>query len=394
MSSTPTIPIPVINNAGISGPAYNDILTALTQIFQSIYGNDIIVTPDSQDGQWLAVLALGYFDYGQLLIAVFNSMSPQFAQGAQLSSLVKINGLARLIPSNSTAVVTIVGQAGSVITGGVAQDQAGNLWDLPPTVTIPGGGSISVTVTAEQVGAIVAPANTITNIFTPTLGWQSVTNPAAAVVGSPVEADAVLRQRQSISTGQPAQTPVQAIIAAVANLPGVGRARIYENPTNATDSNGIPAHSISVVVQGGNLTQIAQTIEQKKSPGTGTFGTTIIVVNDPGGLSVAINFYQLTFVQIWVNITIVRQPTFLAATATAIINNIVNFINNLPIGQAVVYNWLLSIAQAADTVPGLTYAVTVLQVGTAPSPTGVIDVPIPFNQAATTVVANIVLTQA
>lgn len=394
MSSTPTIPIPVISSTGISGPAYNDIQTALTQIFQSIYGNDIVVTPDSQDGQWIAVLALAFFDYGQLLIAVFNSMSPQFAQGAQLSSLVKINGLARLIPSNSTATVTIVGQAGTVINGGIVQDQAGNLWDLPAQVTIPGGGSISVVVTAEQVGAITAAPNTITNIFTPTLGWQSVTNPSAAVVGAPVEVDATLRQRQSVSTGQPALTPVQAIIATVANLPGVGRARIYENPTNSTDSNGIPAHSISVVVQGGNSTQIAQTIEQKKSPGTGTFGTTTIVVNDPGGLSVAINFYQLTFVSIWINVTIVRQPTFLAATAQAIINALVNFINTLQIGQTVYYNQLISIAQAADTTPGLTYQVTVLQVGTAPSPTGVVDVPIPFNQAATTVVANIVLTQS
>lgn len=393
MSSTPTIPIPVISATGISSPAYNDILTALTQIFQSIYGTDIITTPDSQDGQWLAIISLAFFDLEQLLIAVFNSMSPQFAQGAQLSSMVKINGLARLIPSQSTASVNVVGVAGTVISAGVVQDQAGNLWSLPPNVTIPGGGSISVTATAQQFGAIVAAPNTITNIFTPTQGWQSVTNPAAAIPGAPVETDFALRQRQSVGVGLPAQTPVQAIIAAVQNIPGVARAKIYENPTNATDSNGLPPHSICVVVQGGVPGTIAQTIEAKKSPGTGTFGSTSIIVNDPGGLSIAINFTLLTFVSIWVNVTIVRQPTFQAATANNLINNLVNFINNLQIGQAVLYNWLISIAQAADSQAGLTYEVTVLQVGTAPNPTGVVDVPIPFNEAATTVIANIVLTQ-
>lgn len=391
--STPSIPIPVISPSGVSSPSFNDILTALTQIFQSIFGSDIVVTPDSQDGQWLAVLALGYFDYGQLLIAVFNSFSPFFAQGAQLSSLVKINGLARLIPSNSTATVTVVGQSGTTITNGLVQDQAGNLWSLPPTVVIPGGGSINVTATAQLLGALQAPANTITTIFTPTQGWQSVTNPSAAISGAPVESDAALRQRQSMSTGQPALTPVQAIIASVANLPGVGKSRIYENSTSTTDSNGIPSHSVSAIIQGGNLTQIAQTIEQKKSPGTGTFGTTTIVVSDPGGLSVPINFYQLTFISIFVTVTITRLPTFLAATANAIINNVLNFINNLPIGQNVIYNWLISIAAAADTTPGLTYLVTDLRVGTSATPTGTTDVTIPFNEAATTVLANIVLVQ-
>ena len=42
-------------------------------------------------------------------------------------------------------------------------------------------------------GAVAALAGTITEINTPTRGWVSVTNPAAATVGTPAETDAELR---------------------------------------------------------------------------------------------------------------------------------------------------------------------------------------------------------
>lgn len=392
--STPPIPIPTITSSGISSPSYNSIVTAMTAIFQSIFGSDVLLTPDTQEGQWIAVLALGYYDYGQALVALYNSLSPVFAQGAQLSALVKINGLQRLIPTNSTVTVTITGVAGTVINNGVVQDTNGNLWTLPPTVTIPGGGTINVVATAEVNGAIQASPSTVTIIFTPTLGWQSVNNASAAVVGSPVESDAALRGRQSISTSLPAQTPVGAIIAAVANLPGVVDSQIYENPTNSTDSNGIPAHSICVVVALGSATttQVAQLIEAKKSPGTGTFGNTTIIVNDPAGLPVAINFSLVTFTSIWVSVTVKGHANFVAATQQQIVNNIVNFINSLPIGTAVFFNQIMSIAGVADTATGLTYNVTVLTTGTAPSPAGTSDITIAFDHAAQTDSTKVIVT--
>jgi len=389
-----TFPLPVKSAQGMSSPSYNDILNYLTTQFQSIYGSDAVLTPDSQDGQWLAVQALVYFDLIQVMVAEFNSRSPVFAQGAGLDSVVKINGLQRLIPSNSTAVVTIVGVAGTQITNGVVQDTSGNLWNLPGLVVIPNTGSINVTVTSQVVGAISASTNTITTIFTPTLGWQSVTNPAAAVPGAPVETDAQLRQRQSISTGQPAQTPIQAIIAAVANLPTVTRIQGYENSTNATDSNNIPSHSICIVVQGGIAASIAQAIEAKKSPGTGTFGSTTVVVNDPGGLPVPIKFSALAFTPIFVSVTIHPLNNFSAATAQTVATNLLNFLNNLPIGQAVLYDWLVAVVAMIDQPAGVTFSITTLTSGLAATPVGTADIPIAFDHAASSIAANIIVTVA
>ncbi|MGC8170052.1 baseplate J/gp47 family protein, partial [Salmonella enterica] len=75
-----------------------------------------------------------------------------------------------------------------------------NIWNLPASVTIPPSGLITVTATCAAIGAVSAPAGTITTINTPTRGWQSVTNPADAVPGAEVESDAALRSRQKIST--------------------------------------------------------------------------------------------------------------------------------------------------------------------------------------------------
>jgi uncharacterized phage protein gp47/JayE len=322
-----------IDSTGISAPSYADILASLQASFQSIYGSDIYIEPDSQDGQWLAVLAQMINDGNQADVTVYNGYSPSYAQGVALSSQVKINGLRRDSSSNSTAVVTLVGQAGTPINNGVVQDDNKNLWNLPESVNIPLSGTIDVTATAQQPGAITAIAGAINTINTPTRGWQSVTNANAATPGDPVETDAALRKRQSTSTSLAALTPLQAIKAAVGNVAGVGRYEVYENPTGATDSNGIPAHSIAAVAEGGDVTTIAETIEEKKSPGTGTYGTTSVGVTDPAGVPITINFFEMTEVPIVVQVTVVPLTGYVSTTKTLISEAVVAYLSGFAIGQ-------------------------------------------------------------
>lgn len=322
-----------IDANGISAPAYTDILYTLQSQFQSIYGSDIYVQSDSQDGQWLAALAEMVNDGNMADVATFNAYSPATAQGIGLSSVVKINGIRRKTSSNSTAVVTLVGQAGTEINNGIVQDENQNLWNLPATVTIPVSGTIDVTAVAQQTGNIIAPEGTITTIYTPTRGWQSVTNAAAATPGNPVEMDATLRQRQAASTSISAITPLQAIISNVAETAGIGRYAIYQNKTGTTDSNGIPGHSIAVVAEGGNVIAIANAIEAKVSPGTGTYGTTTETVEDPAGVPTPISFFEMTEVYVIVQAIIVPLTGYVSTTGTLAQNAIVQYFENFAIGQ-------------------------------------------------------------
>ncbi|MGX6999921.1 baseplate J/gp47 family protein [Caballeronia sp. KNU42] len=347
-----------ITSAGISAPSYAEIFASLQASYQSIYGSDIYIDPDSQDGQIIGVFAQAISDCNQTAITVYNAFSPTYAQGAGLSSVVKINGIQREISTYSTALLTIVGQAGRTINNGIVQDASQNNWALPALVTIPPSGTISVTATCQTIGAITALPNTITNITTPQQGWQTATNPAVSEPGNPVEMDAALRQRQTISTSLPALTPLQAIIGNAANVVGVGRYAIYENPTKITDSNGIPANSIAVVVEGGDVTQIATAIEVKKSPGTGTYGTTSVIVYDPSGVPIDISFFELTEVPIFALIDITPLVGYLSTTGVAIEESVSAFIEALAIGSGVNLNKVLSPAglqgNAAITATGLT----------------------------------------
>jgi hypothetical protein len=183
-----------------------------------------------------------------------------------LASNVKINGIAVTPASRSMADVRIVGQVGVSITNGTVRDSIGITWSLPASVVIGIDGTVTITATCQIDGAVVVPAASITEIRTPTRGWQSVTNPAAATAGRKVETDAELRQRQAKSVAIPSLTVLDGIMGAVATLDGVERYRGYENDTSVEDANGLPPHSISPVEMHRLLRKLSR---RRKPPAVG-----------------------------------------------------------------------------------------------------------------------------
>ena len=179
---------PVIDAAGIRAPSYGEVLQYFKDQYRNIYGADTYLEADSQDGQLLAVFAMAIHDANTAAVQVYNAFSPATASGAALSSNVKINGLARGVATRSSVDLRIVGQGGTTISGGVALDGDRVQWELPASVTIPPAGEITVTALCRKVGAVAAAPGSITRIGTPTLGWQSVTNPAAAIRRAPSKA--------------------------------------------------------------------------------------------------------------------------------------------------------------------------------------------------------------
>lgn len=256
-----------VTDSGISAPDYQTILSQLTGYFRQIYGADSYLEPDSKDGQMIAIYALAMHDANNAVIAAYNSYSPATSTGAALSNNVAINGISRLASGYSNADVLLTGQVGTVIKNGRVRDKNGNLWRLPSTVTLDAHGSATVTAVCTQTGQITALPGDISEIATPTRGWQSVTNPAVAATGRPVETDNQLRNRQKKSVALPSRTVLDGIQGAVALLSGVVRQRGFENDTSETDKNGIPSHSVAMIVDGGDVNAIASAIALKKTPG-------------------------------------------------------------------------------------------------------------------------------
>jgi len=92
----------------------------------------------------------------------------------------------------STCQVTLTGAPGvayeATVTKGEIQDVNGNKWALPPLVTIPKGGKITVTAVSMTPGPITVLPGQIRTIVTPTAGWISVTNNSPATPGHSIEA--------------------------------------------------------------------------------------------------------------------------------------------------------------------------------------------------------------
>lgn len=392
-----TTPTATLDSNGVTIPSYDEVMAYFQDLYRSIYGSDVSVDPDTQDGQFLAALSSAVHDANMAVVDAYNSFSPAFAQGVGLSNVVRINGISRRVATKGTVDVTLTGQAGTTITNGKVQDVNGNLWNLPATVVIGGGGTVLVTATAEEDGDIEAAVGEVNEIATPARGWQSVTNADAAEPGAPVETDADLRRRQALSVSLPALSPIESLAAAVAAVDGVSRSQVYENDTDATDANGIPEHSISAVVQGGDAEAIAQAILNKKTPGTGTYGTTSEVVFDSRGIPSTIEFFNLTEVALKVEVTISDLPGYTAATASRIKAAVALYINRLGIGEDSSLLGLVPPArlsgQAAIDATGMTqseldalaatYSISTIKQAKLADPFAAADVAIAFNEAAT-----------
>lgn len=362
-----------IDATGYHYADYPTFLVFVQDQYRAIYGADVYLGADSMDGQWTAILAQSLYDTVLTGADTYNSFSPTSAQGVGLSRVVKINGLSRRVPTNSTVTVTIVGTAGTTITNGIAADSLGQQWALPSSVVIPPGGEIDVTATAVDIGAIQAESNTVNIISTPTLGWQTVDNDTAATAGAPVEEDGELRIRQSVSTALPALTVIQATRSALANLAGVTAVRAYENVTDVTDADGLTPHSVCFVVQGGDITEITNTIGLYKTPGTNTYasGTNAQheIYNDPAGLPVPINFYNPAIsATISIEITLAVLTTgWNVAFEIPIAQALADLVESFGIGGSILYTQLFAAAYNPPPLDGVTvipgsYSVVSIQI--------------------------------
>ena len=383
-------PVFTVSENGIQAPSYAEILEYFQSQARNTFGQDANIDADTQDGQLIAIFALALSDVNAQAIATYNQFNPNTAVGVGLDSAVKTNGISRHTATNSTVDLVLIGQAGTVITNGVATDDNENRWLLPDQVIIPVSGEITVTATAEEVGAIEASPNTITQIGTPTLGWQSVNNPTSATVGVAVETDVELRQRQSRSTELPSVSLWEGIIASLLNLEGVTRVSGVKNDEDATSDEGVPGHTIAMIVDGGDVDEIGKTIFLKKGEGVGTFGTTQTTYIDTYGFPNVIKFSRPTIVNAYVTLTITPSSTYISTVADEIKQRIADYINSLAIGESVNIARVLSSA-VKDCTTGVDdrFDVTAIVMGEASGSQTAASIPIEWNEAATCDVENI-----
>ncbi len=245
---------------------------------------------------------------------------------------------------------------------------------------------------ATANGAIEQEANTITNIVTPVLGWDSITNPLAASPGRLLETDEELRIRFRNTKLERSSNILDSLYSALLNVDGAQEVAVYENDTDITDSNGVLPHSFFPVVLGGSSQIIAETIWENKPMGIRSQGNTSIAVTDSQGFLHDIAFERPNPVTVYVSMTLSLSPEapvpFPGDGVEQIQDNLSVYASeNFGVGKDVIYSRLFT---PINLVPG--HQIDSLFIGTSPSPVGTSNLVIDFNDISSWESANISVT--
>lgn len=375
---------PYIDATGMHIPTYTDIRDDLISKMKEIFGNDIYIDEDSQDYQQISIFAKKIFDTNALALLTYNNRTVNTAIGVGLDNLCAIASIVRKAATYSTVQLTLTGAPTTVITSGKVSDADDeHIWNLPDSVVIPESGTITVEATCNDAGDITVASNTITKIITPVFGWYSVVNNFNGSGGTNEETDAELRGRYALATAAPSETVFESIIASVSAVEGVKRIRAYENDTGTANSLGHPPHSITLVVEGGDDTDVATEIYFKKTPGCYTNGTTSVDIVSLSGNTTKISFYRPTYKTVYVKVSLKKLSSYNDEYANDIKKAIVDYINNLEIAETVYRSVLWSIATGQmKSIQSPSFSVLNVQTSTDGVSYTDTDVSVLFNEAS------------
>jgi len=337
-----------VTAAGYVADRLDAIKAKLDDGFRGIYGNDIDVAPDGPDGQMIGLLVQIRTDLEELGEDIYNQLDPDHAKGVWLEQRAAYAGLRRRLASYSyLRDVILSGRPGSIIPAGSLVADGNNIrWRSVSAVTLNADGSARADFRSEDLGAFDVPADTVLAIKTVVLGWQAATTLGAAEVGAEEEQDPQLRGRFFRSRSRPATASAEAIEAKIAELPDVRQVVCLENDTDVVDADGVPAHGINVVVDGGDDMAIATVIRQNKPGGTAMRGK--VVVNVPAGTGTRpIRFDHPEIVSAQAKVTVKRAVNFTAIDVDGIKAALASL--DFGIGEDVLLSRLYT---PINTVPG------------------------------------------
>lgn len=282
-----------IGPLGLETATRQEIINQLNAAFQLIYGSDINLESSTPDGQIIGIFTQAVLDLQDLLVQIYNTFDPDNAVGVILDQRVAINGIQRQAGTFTITPITIVTSQACNLYGldqntepvFTVQDNAGNKWLLQTTQLIGGAGTTVADFRAEFPGANLTTPNTITIPVTIVLGVVSVNNPTLyTTLGLDEESDAALKIRRQRSVSLASQGYLAGLIAALENINGLTSVFVYENNTSSTDGDGVPAHSIWVIVSGtATDAEIADAIYTKRNAGCGMKGDTTFTVTQVDG---------------------------------------------------------------------------------------------------------------
>lgn len=416
-----------------------DAKVELQNGFKALFGASINVAEQSNFGQFIGIMAERFAELWEVAQAVNAAMDPDAAEGAALVSLSAITGTIPFAAEPSTVILTLTGTNGTVLfTGRVVSVTAiGTKFETLEDVTIttaaawttatayglgarvtsdgsiflctiagtsataPTGEGLAVvdgTVTwrwlgsgtayalahaeSQEAGAKIAVTNTLTVIETPISGWLSVTNEEDADLGREDETNTELRVRREAELLGASTSTIDSIRVRIANdVDNVTNVLVFQNDGESTDADGLPPHSVEVLVRGGDDDEITAAVFANVAAGITKFGNqshTFTDINN-GGQVYQTNWSRPVEFNIYIIANVIKDPNFFPADGVQQIKDVLVAYGDLfATGKNVVSSALKG--QTFKVVGVLD--VTTLFIGTAPAPASEATVVMTLRQLA------------
>lgn len=333
----------------LTGTILPDTIDTILQVeneYQTVFGSNLIVTPNTPQGKLITAEVIGRNSVAINNANLANQINPNFAGGIYLDAIMALTGSVRGGNTYSQITgVTLTGVAGTVIpSGSIALVSGTNAqFALQSTVTLDMTGNAIGVFIATLPGPIVANINTLTLISSDApLGWETVTNPNSATLGSYQQSDEVTRTFRRNTLASWGSATLFAITTALFNTPGVKSLQRLENRSwNTVVISGITLipKSVWFCVDGGTDLAVATSIQSKASGGCGFNGSVEVDIIDPiSNVADIILFDRPTEVPILVRATI-RSPSSVSdpvgtviAAIEAYANGLLNNLQGLTVG--------------------------------------------------------------
>lgn len=349
-------------SSGVHIADYTQVRDALIKRYKEVYGSDIDLSTASADGVFVSNLALIINNILQSVKAMYANLDVNTASGTYLDNLCALSNITRKPQTHSNASVIITNEGNSPFTADslILVDKSGVEWNYNQPVNLAANGntgdSISIIVECSELGAVEAPIGWIDRTLEMT--DLSVEQSSAANVGEEEETDSNLRARRAQSTGADGTTVLESLIGALLEISGIRDVKIYNNNTGSTqtakDSTSILNHNIYVILRKlAGITveksDIGTLIYEKLTPGISTtehtdsadgtgeeFDYIPAIKGVSGNLSIftkTVYWKEAIPVHPTIEITIVEQEYFNEDEIEQIKNSILNYLNNLHIGE-------------------------------------------------------------
>lgn len=240
-----------------------------------------------------------------------------------------------------------------------------NVMVLSENLTTQEVGSVITFATVED-GDILIPNGVINKIVKAVVGLTAVVNVGERIAGRLTETDIEFRRSYADKIYNRSSSMLESIKSAILeNVQGVLSVAPYENDTNETDAMGRPPHSVEIVVDGGDATEIAQQILNTRAGGISTYGSVQTTLRGVYGEEIVVRFNRPTYIKVWfkIGVTLSKSTNPPTNYAELIKEQIVGQVVALEAGENVIpqkFNlsvsgidyidvWLYSTTEEGDT---------------------------------------------